>query len=134
MSQTERFAWPNTASLSNSRVRLVCERIRSIRGTRLLPPDIEREFTSTRRPSASELILTCHSVMAYARSPCLPSRFRSNLSQASQPSPSKSPSRHHPPNPPLQSIRKAAYSVDLHADSINLDTYSTCRILIRKNL
>lgn len=69
MSQTERFIGLNTTSLTNSRVRLVCEQIRSIRGTRLLPPDIEREFTSTRRPSASELILTCHSVMAYAQSP-----------------------------------------------------------------
>jgi len=50
--------------------RLVCARIRSIRGTRLLPPDIEREFTCTGRPS-SELILTCHSVKAYIRSQCV---------------------------------------------------------------
>lgn len=70
MSQTERFAGPNTTSLSLEfqSASGLPEQIRSIRGTRLLPPDIEREFTSTRRPSASELILTCHSVMAHARS------------------------------------------------------------------
>lgn len=72
--------------------RLVCTRIRSICGTRLLPPDIEREFTCTRRPS-SELILTCHSVTVYARSQCvfsLPLPIRpskaSNLPRSSLPS------------------------------------------------
>lgn len=67
--QWDWFTRPNAKSLSNSgmRERLVCTRIRSIRGTRLLPPDIEREFACM-GPSASELILTCHSVMAYARS------------------------------------------------------------------
>lgn len=68
-----------------------CERIRSIRGTRLLPPDIEREFTSTRRPSASELILTCHSVMAYARSPLhvFPLASGSTFRRLSKPSPAQ---------------------------------------------
>ena len=115
--QWNRFIESNAKSLSNSGMqeRLVCARIRSIRGTRLLPPDIEREFVCTGRPSASELILTCHSVMAYARSSSvssllLPVRsFKDLLTSLPL---SKSSSCRDSPNPLLQSIRKAAYSVD----------------------
>lgn len=119
---------PRSLSNSGMRERLVCARIWSIRGTRLLPPDIEREYARTTIGVRVNIDLSLgyglRSISARIFPLASGSAFGGLLTGLLLLLLLKSSPCRNSPNPLRQSIRKAAYSVDLHADSINLDTYS----------